>query len=376
MDQITLSVIYGLIRGIPYLINKYESKSKKTLSIFPSELEKRGVSAIEEYRQNVGSKHFWFLLSGGTRQLSGFEKQTKKRVMGFVKAGSMKTDFARYRLPGLPSIVMVLMTAFFVVAGMPKSGRSQDMEIKGQAEQRSSVVAVPENFVLIRGGEFTMGSPIYEPERSAHEVQHQVKVSDFYMSKYEVTQAEWESVIGANPFDFKGKIFSAEQVSWDDCQAFIKALNRKTGKKYRLPTEAEWEYACRAGTTTPFNTGGNLTTEQASFNGSYSYNENQRCKYTEKTIAVDSFAPNAWGLYNMHGNVSEWCSDWYDENYYAACKAKGFVENPTGPASGECRVMRGGLRYGYAKSCRSAYRCSSTSDFRAYGVGLRLVFVP
>ena len=359
-----------------YLINKYESKSEKTSSISFSELEKRGVLAIEEYQQHASSKHFWFLLAGGTRQLSGFEKQTKKRVMGFAKAGCMKADFARHRLTGSCGIVMMLMTAFFIVAGMPKSGRSQDMEIKGQAERSSSVVEVPENFVLIRGGEFTMGSPIYELGRSVDEVQHQVKVSDFYMSKYEVTQAEWESVTGANPFDFKGKTFPAEQVSWDDCQAFIQALNRKTGKKYRLPTEAEWEYACRAGTTTPFNTGGNLTTEQASFNGSYSYNENQRCKYTEKTIAVDSFAPNAWGLYNMHGNVSEWCSDWYDENYYAACKAKGVVENPTGPASGECRVMRGGLRYGYAKSCRSAYRCSSTSDFRAYGVGLRLVFVP
>ena len=288
----------------------------------------------------------------------------------------MKTDFARHRLPGLRRIVMVLMTAFFIVTGMPKSGRSQDVGVKSQTERRSSVVDVPENFVLIRGGEFTMGSPIYESGRSAVEVQHQVKVSDFYMSKYEVTQAEWESVTGTNPFDFKGKTFPAEQVSWDDCQAFIQALNRKTGKKYRLPTEAEWEYACRAGTTTPFNTGGNLTTEQASFNGSYSYNENKRCDYSQKPIAVDSFAPNAWGLYNMHGNVSEWCSDWYDANYYAACKAKGVVENPTGPASGECRVMRGGLRYDYAKSCRSANRSASTSDFIAYGVGFRLVFVP
>jgi len=376
VDQITLSVIYGLIRGIPYLINEYESKSKKNPSTSLSELEKTGVSTIEEYQQNVGSKHFWFLLAGCTRRLSWVENHAKKRVTGFAKAGCMKADFARHRLTGSSGIVMVLMITFFIVAGMPKSGRSQDVGVKSQTERHSSVVAVPENFVLIRGGEFTMGSPIYEPERSAHEVQHQVKVSDFYMSKYEVTQAEWESVTGANPFDFKGKTFPAEQVSWDDCQAFIQALNRKTGKTYRLPTEAEWEYACRAGTTTPFNTGGNLTTEQANFNGSYSYNENQRCDYSQKRVAVDSFSPNAWGLYNMHGNVSEWCSDFYDANYYAACKAKGVVENPSGPASGEWRVIRGGFSYQYAKSCRSAYRSGSTSDFLAYGVGFRLVFVP
>jgi len=235
---------------------------------------------------------------------------------------------------------------------------------------------VPPTFVFIRGGEFTMGSPLYEPERRVNEEQHQVKVSDFYMGKYAVTQAEWRSVTGTNPSIFQGENLPVERVSWDDCQAFIQALNRQTGKTYRLPTEAEWEYACRAGTITPFNTGGNLTTLQANYDGNYPYNNNQKGSYKGNTVPVNSFAPNAWGFYNMHGNVWEWCSDWYDSNYYADCKAKGVVPNPENTATGSDRVIRGGSWSGGAGGCRSAYRLSSSPVHRHDGVGFRLVFVP
>jgi len=142
------------------------------------------------------------------------------------------------------------------------------------------------------------------------------------------------------------------------------------GKTYRLPTEAEWEYACRAGTITPFSTGGNLTTEQANYDGNDPYNNNRKGQYREKTVAVDSFNPNAWGLYNMHGNVYEWCSDWYG-GYES-----GLAENPAGPTTGSSRVLRGGGWDSYARDCRSAYRNYDTPDYRSYDVGFRLVFVP
>ena len=123
-----------------------------------------------------------------------------------------------------------------------------------------------------------------------------------------------------------------------------------------MPTEAEWEYACRAATITPFNTGGNLTTDEANYDGNYPYNQNRKGQYRESTVAVDSFAPNAWGLYNMHGNVWEWCSDWYDLDYDAACKAKGVVTNPENTAQGSGRVLRGVSWSSNAGYCRSAYR--------------------
>ena len=204
-------------------------------------------------------------------------------------------------------------------------------------------------------------------------------MSDFYMCKYAVTQAVWQSVTGTNPSYFKGENLPVERVSWDDCQAFIQALNRKTGKTYRLPTEAEWEYACRAGTITPFNTGGNLTTEQANYNGNLPYDNNPKGQYREKTVAVDSFAPNAWGLYNMHGNVWEWCSDWYvdskTKNLALPAMALGLGLIATHLLVNSV-VLRGGGFSSHAVRCRSAYRFKSTPADRDCYVGFRLVFVP
>jgi len=252
---------------------------------------------------------------------------------------------------------------------------------------------VPPNFVLIKGGEFTMGSPSSEAERYSDESpQHQVRLSDFYMAKHEVTVAEFRKYI-----EESGELTEAEKakdartwrhgvngqlrpqseenhpvihVSWNDADAYCKWLSKKTGKTYRLPTEAEWEYACRAGTTTPFNTGNNLTTDQANYNGNYLYNKNLKGQYRTNTVAVESFAPNAWGLYNMHGNVWEWCSDWF------GAYGSGAVTNPTGTATGSYRVLRGGSWNHDAEYCRSANRCTLTPGFRSNPVGFRLVFVP
>ncbi len=236
-------------------------------------------------------------------------------------------------------------------------------------------------FVPIRGGTFTMGSPEGEVDRSSNETQHQVKVSDFYIAEYEVTVAEFRKFVAATgyPWD-EGSQGEANDpvvnVSWNDAVAYCKALSAKTGKRYRLPTEAEWEYACRAGRRTPFNTGENLTTNQANYDGNYPYNNNPKGVYRQKTVPVNSFAPNAWGLYNMHGNVWEWCSDWYDGTYYDECKAQGVVTNPTGPSTRSYRVLRGGSWFTDARSCRSAFRYGATPGNRYSYVGFRLVFVP
>jgi formylglycine-generating enzyme required for sulfatase activity len=144
----------------------------------------------------------------------------------------------------------------------------------------------------------------------------------------------------------------------------------------RLPTEAQWEYACRAGTTTPFNTGDNLTTDQANYDGNYPYKNYPKGEYLQRTQPVGSYPPNGWGLYDMHGNVWEWCDDWYDSEYYEECKRQGTVENPVGPATGSYRVVRGGSWYDYAQGCRSAYRIYGTPGNRYYYLGFRLVFVP
>jgi formylglycine-generating enzyme required for sulfatase activity len=252
----------------------------------------------------------------------------------------------------------------------------------------------PANMVRINGGTFTMGSPANEPERKDDAVisfsyegpQHQVTVSGFYMGKYEVTQKEYQEVMGTNPSEFKGDNLPVERVSWYDAIEYCNKRSQKEGltpaytrngdnitwnrgaNGYRLPTEAEWEYACRAGTTTPFSTGNNITTSQANYNGNHPYNNNAKGEYRKKTTPVDSFAPNAWGLYDMHGNVWEWCWDW--NGYYES----GSQTNPVGAvtSSSSYRVTRGGSWAFYGRFLRSAYRGSCDPSFRPDDVGFRL----
>jgi formylglycine-generating enzyme required for sulfatase activity len=250
---------------------------------------------------------------------------------------------------------------------------------------------VPDTFVRINGGTFTMGSPANEPEREDNEgPQHQVTVSAFYMGKYEVTQKEYQEVMGTNPSYFKGPNLPVEQVSWFDAVEYCNKRSQKEGltpaytisgagnnravtwnrnaNGYRLPTEAEWEYACRAGTTTPFSTGNNITTDQANYNGNYPYNNNAKGAYRKKTTPVGSFAPNPWGLYDMHGNVWEWCWDWYGDY------SSGAQTDPDGAASGSYRVERGGSWISDASFARSVYRGYNVPYYRiSSGFGFRLV---
>lgn len=225
-------------------------------------------------------------------------------------------------------------------------------------------------FVLIPPGTFMMGSPFNEPERYDDERQHKVMLTkDFYMGTTEVTQGQWRKIMGNNPSYFKncGDNCPVENVSWDDCQEFIRKLNRKEGtNKYRLPTEAEWEYTCRAGTTTPFCTGNCISTNQANYDGNYPMPGCPRGKYRDTTTKVGSFGPNHWGLYDMHGNVREWCQDWYGSY------PMGYVTDPYGPAVGLERVLRSGSWGNEAKYVRSACRHWRNPDRRYYSYGFRV----
>ena len=212
--------------------------------------------------------------------------------------------------------------------------------------------------VLIPAGKFKMGSPESEKGRRGNETQHEVTLTKpFYMGKHEVTQEQWESVMGNNPIDTKGAKLPITRVSWEDCQEFIEKLNANTKGGYRLPSEAEWEYACRAGTSTVYSFGDSLTKSDANINGA-------------STKAVRSYKPNAFGLYDMHGYVREWCEDWYS-NYPA-----GAVTDPKGPAKGDRRVLRGGSFNCLVSSARSSSRGFYRPTSRLITDGFRLARTP
>ncbi len=210
------------------------------------------------------------------------------------------------------------------------------------------------NMVSIQGGTFMMGSPESESDRQSDETKKEVSVSAFKIGKYEVTQVEWEAIMGSNPSSFENcPQCPVESVSYEDIVSdFLPKLKQITGKNYRLCTEEEWEYACRAGTNTPFSTGFKLSTAQANHCGSGPIRRRPEEIHREKTIKVGSFSANAFGLYDMHGNVDEWTSS--------------LTKN------GNSQVVRGGSFFALAVHCRSAYRSGMTSTVRSFMRGFRL----
>ena len=273
------------------------------------------------------------------------------------------------------------ITGFRVVSSIDNEGISVTQEDESSSSFNSSktkyfteiIDGVYLEMVCVKGGTFTMGSPIDEVGRDSIEIQHQVTVSDFLIGKYEVTFEQYDvfctATDRAKPEDEtwgRGKR-PVINVNWEDATAYCEWLSQQTSKTYRLPTEAEWEYACRAGTTTPFNTGNNLSSSQANYNGYYPYNNNALGENRKETIPVGSFLPNAWGLYDMHGNVWEWCSDWF------GAYSSGAQTNPKGAAPKWYRVYRGGGWYFAARCSRSAYRSRQIPAGRDYTVGFRVV---
>lgn len=296
-------------------------------------------------------------------------------------------------------VVFCLIGAFSVMAGCSKRKPPQGNEepiaekveptpkkkenIENEAdrvkrEKKVDVVNLGENvlleMVLIPAGNFIMGSkkkPVdpfsnikVEQPPDNQMPQHEVTLTKtYYMGKYEVTQEQWFEIMGENPSEKKGRKLPVTNMSWINCQEFIKKLNEKTKSSYRLPTEAEWEYACRAGTTTAYSFGNEITPKDANYSDSN----------IGKTVAVGSYKANAFGLYDMHGNVSEFCEDWYGD--YQA----GAVTDPKGAATGTERVLRGGAFDRNFSDAGSSVRTYLPPAYRYiyYGdFGLRLAKTP
>jgi eukaryotic-like serine/threonine-protein kinase len=204
--------------------------------------------------------------------------------------------------------------------------------------------------------------------------QHTVAVPSFYMGKFSVTQTQYEAIMGTNPSHFKGDQRPVEQVTWDEAVEFCDRLSQKTGKPYRLPSEAEWEYACRAGTTTAFHFGDTITTDLVNCNGNYPYGDAPKGQYREQTTDVGSFPANAFGLYDMHGNVWEWCADpWHDS--YDLAPSNGSIWELERDRSNNVRLLRGGSWRNLPWDCRSANRYGDWRDNRNDNIGFRVVCV-
>jgi len=252
----------------------------------------------------------------------------------------------------------------------------------------SAKANIPDEFILIKGGSFTMGSPAKEPERQSDEKEHQVSVRYFYLARSSVTQREYRALMGENPSENIGDNLPVESVTWFEAVRYCNARSTKEGLTpaytidgenvswnyeaagYRLPTEAEWEYACRAETKTPFNTGNSITDKQANCYNRYGYNNDSSGQITGgskgSAVPVNSYPPNRWGLYDMHGNTADWCWDWYGE-YGAAAQT-----NPQGPIDGTLKVYRGGGWNDFPKHIRSAYRAALPPENASFNLGFRL----
>lgn len=235
--------------------------------------------------------------------------------------------------------------------------------------------------VAIPGGTFLMGSPTDEPERKDSESpQHSVSIKPFFMGKFPITQAQWQAVAGfpkvkidlnPEPSYFKGANRPVETIFWYRAEEFCARLSQKTGRTYRLPSEAEWEYACRAGTTTPFHFGETITTDLANYNGNNTYGSGAKGIYRKQTSDVGTFPANAFGLYDMHGNVWEWCADHWHENYINAPNDKTIWLSSNEASK---RVLRGGSCDGNPRLCRSASRNNNDAGFSSHsGIGFRVV---
>jgi formylglycine-generating enzyme required for sulfatase activity/outer membrane protein assembly factor BamB len=296
-------------------------------------------------------------------------------------------------------LLVVFITPLFVGGcgdtNVPPSAKSvnesETPEIRQQAEQPPAVItsSVGMQFARIPAGKFLMGSAPSDPgAREDEQPQHQVQISKpFFMGIHEVTQAEFEKLMGTNPSSFtrSGLLNNApdnvtaaelpvDNVTWYEAIEFCRRLSelpseQAAGRVYRLPTEAEWEYACRAGTTTVFNLGETLSSTQANFNGANPFGDVEAGPFLNRTTTVGSYEPNSYGLYDMHGNLHEWCIDRFDRDYYQASPDV----DPQGPEQGTSRVIRGGDWYSDGRDCRSAFRYADIPEGRFYALGMRVV---
>jgi formylglycine-generating enzyme required for sulfatase activity len=259
--------------------------------------------------------------------------------------------------------------------------KTERITVSGYELELAEGIAI--TMVQIPAGSFQMGSPATEAEPEPDEgPQHRVQLQSFFLGQTPVTQAQWQEVaswprvemmLDPNPAFFKGANRPVEQVSWEEAMEFCRRLSRRTKLFYTLPSEAQWEYACRASTTSPFAFGETLTPDLANYDGNFSYGSGPEGQYREKTTEVGSFAANAWGLQDMHGNVWEWCLDhWHDDYRGAPSDGSAWVDG----GESDLRLLRGGSWSGNPWYCRSASRLRGRQDGRDDGCGFRLCRFP
>jgi serine/threonine protein kinase len=319
----------------------------------------------------------------------------KNKVVSKPRAATVRERQSRNKwlVGGGLGAGVLLLALMGMWAGGCFKGKTPEGSKQSPEEKITNSIGM--KLVLVKTGTFFMGSPASEAERAGDEEQHEVEIThSLYVGVYEVTQEQYERVIGKNPSFFsptgdgKDQVrgldtwqYPVEMVSWEDAVGFCRRLSERPeekakGRKYRLPTEAEWEYICRDGPyfknpSPPFHFGNSLSSNQANFNGDRPYGAAPKGPCLDRTRKVGSYPHNALGLYDLHGNVREWCNDWYEQDYYK----KSPRQNPEGPGPGPGRVLRGGSWVSYSSVCRAAYRSFELPAARYGTVGFRVVFV-
>ena len=368
-------------------VNGEEKEIDPGLGTTPVIINDRTLLPIREVVEELGGTVGW---NGDTREVTlGYNGS--EIVLTIDSTAAALNDVAQ-TLDTAPTIIndRTMLPIRFIAEGfgwdVEWNGDTQEVTITMSGDGSTTLDS---DMILIEGGTFTMGSPTNEPERDADEVQHNVTVGSFYMAPTEVSQSEYAAVMGINPSEDQGDDLPVESITWYDAIAYCNALSEAEGLTpcytvsgttvtwdrsadgYRLPTEAEWEYACRAGSDTPFNFGDYVNDSDVNCYNAYGYNNDASGSwvngYLEHTVSVNEYNANAYGLYNMHGNAAEWVWDWYGD--YSTAE----TTDPTGPESGNYKVVRGGGWNDMPKHIRSAYRMVNPADTSLYSIGMRLV---
>ena len=336
---------------------------------------------FKEYLKKYPDGEFTGLASNRLKTLEAAKSSTNPSSTNPNPTNAITTNSSSSNRPTNPPAS--LRSVDFVTPTLDSNGNLKSRETKSaQAFTEDLGGGVKLEMVAIPPGEFMMGSPETEANRSKDEgPQHRVRINYwFYLGKFAVTQAQWRAIMGSNPSNFKDcDDCPVEQVSWDDAVEFCRKLSARTGREYRLPSEAEWEYAVRAGTTTPFAFGDTITPEIVNYNGNYPYANAAKGTYRQKTVPGGSLGvANAFGLYDMHGNVWEWCQDWYHDSY-STIAGDAPTDGSAWLSGGEqkYRVYRGGSWYYSAFYLRSANRLYNIPGFGPYNssLGFRVVAV-
>ena len=258
------------------------------------------------------------------------------------------------------------------------------LQVQGYRERLADGVEL--TMVQIPAGSFLMGSPVDEAERinSEEGPQHHVQLQGFFMGQTAITQAQWQVVAGwqklqrdlnSDPSHFKGPNRPVERVNWEDAIEFCSRLSQRTGRHYSLPSEAQWEYACRAATTSPFHFGETINSELANYDATDAYGDGPKGLYRRETTDVATFPANPWGLHDMHGNVLEWCQDQWHTSYNGAPQdGSAWVDQDVN--TDKQRLLRGGSWDYFPGDCRSAYRNHGRPGSAGYSVGVRVVCLP